>query len=106
MRRKRGTDFNGPETWGSRFQQRRDALGLSQHQVAALAEVTQQCVSRFENDEVDPRFSTLEKLARAVAMDVNRIFPTDLRPRGETVAARKAASQKTSARSRRKGAPG
>lgn len=102
MKRKRGDDYNGPETWGVRFQRRRDSLGLSQTDIAEITGLTQQSISRIENDEVDPRFSTLEKLAKAVVMDVNKLFPTDLRPRGETPAAKNAKVQKRAVRTRQR----
>jgi transcriptional regulator with XRE-family HTH domain len=102
VKRKRGGDYDGPETWGSRYQKRRDELGLSQADIARATGLTQQAISRVENDEVEPRFSTLVVLAAAVGTDVYSIFPADLRPRGFTPAARKAAARNAVTRRRRR----
>lgn len=45
---------------------RRKALGLSQSQVASRMGVKQPTVSGFENEDADPRLSTMHRYARAV----------------------------------------
>ncbi|MDH5686163.1 MAG: helix-turn-helix domain-containing protein, partial [Hadesarchaea archaeon] len=44
----------------------RTRLGLSQKQLAELADVTQAYISKIEARTVDPRMSTLEKISKAL----------------------------------------
>lgn len=70
------------KSWGVRFYERRQALRLSQEQVAKLADVTQQAVSKFESDpNYVPRWGTLERYARALGTTVDELFPMVARPR-------------------------
>lgn len=63
------------KSWATRVFERRDSLKLTQTQVADLAGITQQSLSRIERDEVIPRFSTMDALARALGTTVEQLFP-------------------------------
>lgn len=89
MKRSRPADHEGQDTWGWRFQRRRDELGLSQADICRITGLTQQAISRFENDQVHPRAETLEKYARSVASTVEDLFPQWARPQGKSPAATK-----------------
>jgi len=54
---------------GDRLKELRERNLLTQAELGAAAGVSRDQVSRIERDEVDPRFSTIRKLARA--LDVN-----------------------------------
>ena len=51
---------------------REDRL-LTQEELGEAAEVSRDQVSRIERDEVDPRFSTIRKLARALNVDPSEL---------------------------------
>ena len=51
---------------------REDRL-LTQEELGEAAEVSRDQVSRIERDEVDPRFSTIRKLARALDVDPHEL---------------------------------
>jgi transcriptional regulator with XRE-family HTH domain len=51
---------------------REDRL-LTQEELGEVAEVSRDQVSRIERDEVDPRFSTIRKLARALDVDPHEL---------------------------------
>jgi transcriptional regulator with XRE-family HTH domain len=51
---------------------REDRL-LTQEELGEAAEVSRDQVSRIERDEVDPRFSTIRKLARALEVDPHEL---------------------------------
>lgn len=103
MRRKRSGRCQGPDTWGWRFQRRRDELGFSQKDISTVTGLTQQSVSRFENDEIVPRIETLEKYARSVGATVENLFPMELRPQGPSPAAKEGRHYKQDARRKRNG---
>lgn len=78
----RGVDRAAAEkSWATRLLERRQALGLTQTQVAELAGVTQQAVSSFERGRTVPRMRTLDRLAAAVGTTVTELFPMASRPR-------------------------
>lgn len=64
-------------SWGSRVSERREDLKLSQAQVvkASGGEVTQQTISKIENNEILPRPGTMQVLARALGTTVEELFP-------------------------------
>lgn len=70
-----------PEPWGTRFRNRRRHLHLTQVQIAKATGLTQQSISRIENNEVRPRLPNLEKLARVCGTTVEELFPIQARPR-------------------------
>jgi transcriptional regulator with XRE-family HTH domain len=58
---------------GGRLKELRERNLLTQAELGVAAGVSRDQVSRIERDEVDPRFSTIRKLARALNVD-----PTEL----------------------------
>lgn len=67
-------------TWGIRVRSRREALGLSQSQVASLAGVSPQTISKVEYDDILPRPRTMEAIARALGSSCEGLFPHSARP--------------------------
>lgn len=61
--------------WGRRVRERRKALGLSQEQVARLADCTQVSISKIELGQSAPRDSTKVRVARALGCRVTDLFP-------------------------------
>ena len=53
---------------GGRLKELRETNLLTQAELGAAAGVSRDQVSRIERDEVDPRFSTIRKLARALGV--------------------------------------
>ena len=53
---------------GGRLKELRERNLLTQAELGAAAGVSRDQVSRIERDEVDPRFSTIRKLARALGV--------------------------------------
>jgi transcriptional regulator with XRE-family HTH domain len=51
---------------------REDRL-FTQEELGEAAQVSRDQVSRIERDEVDPRFSTIRKLARALEVDPHEL---------------------------------
>lgn len=70
-----------PAPWGTRFLNRRQAVRLTQADVAHITGLTQQAISRIERNQCIPRVTTLELLARAVGSSVEELFPIEARPR-------------------------
>lgn len=63
------------KSWGTRCRERRLDLGLKQSDVAELTGHEQQTISKIENDEIRPRDTTKEVLARALGTHVGELFP-------------------------------
>jgi DNA-binding XRE family transcriptional regulator len=62
--------------WGDRVQKRRDALGLTQAELANLCQpLTQQTISRIENSTLIPRDTTKRTIAEKLATTVDDLFP-------------------------------
>ena len=53
---------------GGRLKESRERNLLTQAELGVAAGVSRDQVSRIERDEVDPRFSTIRKLARALGV--------------------------------------
>lgn len=51
---------------GNDVRETRKAHGLTQGEVAERADISQPLLSRIENDDVDPRLSTLHRIAEAI----------------------------------------
>lgn len=51
---------------GKRVRARRRAASLSQVTVAALARITQSCLSKIETGESEPSFATIAAIAKAL----------------------------------------
>jgi transcriptional regulator with XRE-family HTH domain len=60
---------------GDNLRHARRAAGLSQAELADRAGVGAATVARLEAGNMDPRVSTLEKLARALGMDARTLMP-------------------------------
>lgn len=73
------------KSWSARFRERRLELDLSQDQISQTAQITQQAISRFEHGLITPRFSTLDRLAKAVGMTREELFPMEAAPRSKPV---------------------
>jgi transcriptional regulator with XRE-family HTH domain len=58
---------------GNRLKELRERNLLTQAELGAVAGVSRDQVSRIERDEVDPRFSTIRKLARALEVDPSEL---------------------------------
>ncbi len=57
-------------TIGDKIKKAREAKELSQKEVAALLKMNQSQYSKIENDKVDPQFSTIEKIAKALRINI------------------------------------
>ena len=60
-------------TFGERVREERRRQLMTQDVLAATAGISQKQLSKIENDEVDPRFSTIRKIAQALDVE-----PSDL----------------------------
>jgi transcriptional regulator with XRE-family HTH domain len=58
------------------FRLRRQALGLTQHDVAKLSGLLQTNYSKIEQGKTDPRLSTLQEIARALSLEL-MLIPTE-----------------------------
>ena len=58
------------QTIGKRVQKIRLNKGLSQYQLAKLSKVPRGTLIRIEQDKVEPRISTLEKIAKGLGVNV------------------------------------
>ena len=58
------------ETIGKAFSAERERRDLTQRALAQLAGTTQARISKIENGETDPRFSTLIEMARALDLEL------------------------------------
>jgi transcriptional regulator with XRE-family HTH domain len=65
------------KTASKEFRARRQALGLTQEDVAKRSGVLQNNYSKIEQGKTDPRLSTLQEIARALALEV-MLVPTEL----------------------------
>ena len=54
---------------GERLKRQRTRRALTQAELAERADVTTATVARIERDEIEPRMTTLRKLARALEVD-------------------------------------
>jgi transcriptional regulator with XRE-family HTH domain len=63
---------------GKRIERARQAKGLIQEQLAALAGVKQSHISRLENEDIkDIKGSTLRRLARALGVTTDELLGMD-----------------------------
>lgn len=63
------------DTWGRAIRSRRASLGLSQQDLAARCDVTQQTISRIEMGAVLPRDALKLELARHLECSPRTLFP-------------------------------
>ena len=66
------------ETIGMRIRHVREAMKYSQEQVAIKADISQQHLSRIENDNVNPTMDTLIKIAKALGVSVTSLCDAEL----------------------------
>jgi transcriptional regulator with XRE-family HTH domain len=63
------------ESCGSRVTRRRRALGLTQTELADLCSLTQQTISKIENNSIVPRDKVKFLLADKMLCSVDSLFP-------------------------------
>ncbi len=61
--------------WGDNVERGRKLLGMTQVQLAADCQVTQQTISSIERGETAPRDNLKVRLAMALHQDVRSLFP-------------------------------
>ncbi len=62
---------------GENLKRLRERRLLTQAQLGVAAGVNRDQVSRIERDEVEPRFSTIRKLAKALEVDPRELIRND-----------------------------
>ncbi len=60
---------------GTELRAARERALLTQEELAARAEVQPLTISRIETDKVEPRYSTIRKLAKALGRDPSELLP-------------------------------
>jgi len=65
------------QTLGERIRRLREAMGLSQDELAKRAGIGRVTLSRIENGEQSPRLSTLEALAQALGISIEQLIIQD-----------------------------
>lgn len=63
------------KSWGRKVRERRQAMHLSQDQLADMAEVRQATISRVESGNQCPSDAVKWRLAGALGVTVEQIFP-------------------------------
>lgn len=63
--------------WGHKVRERRLALGFTQSELADLCALTQNAISKIELGQRSLRDSTKRRVARALGLSVDRLFPWD-----------------------------
>ena len=67
-------------TLGREIKKARAALGWRQNQLQEATGISQKYLSRIENDHVDPSWSFVLKIARALHMDLRALYEADPAP--------------------------
>ena len=62
---------------GTQLRAAREQALLTQEELAARAEVQPLTISRIETDKVEPRYSTIRKLARALGLVPSELLPKE-----------------------------
>ena len=62
---------------GEKIKKVREAKGMSQKEVAISLSMNPSQYSKIENGKVDPQFSSIERIAKALCVDVADIFNSD-----------------------------
>jgi transcriptional regulator with XRE-family HTH domain len=62
--------------FGKRLTDLREKAGMSQHALAKASKITAQAISLLERGESEPKWATVQKLARALGVSVAE-FDTD-----------------------------
>jgi transcriptional regulator with XRE-family HTH domain len=63
---------------GDRIKKMRESKGLSQKEVASGVDIDRGQYSRIETNKVEPTLSTLEKIAKALNVNVEDFFKRDI----------------------------
>jgi transcriptional regulator with XRE-family HTH domain len=71
------------ENIGQRIRQLRESRGMTQSQLQARSRVSRSYLSRIESGQMTPSLGTLEKIAEALGVGLNRFFVPETN--GETV---------------------
>jgi len=69
---------------GKRIKERRDALGLTQEQLAKIIGVTKGSIANYENQVSHPKEPILYKLFDALQCDANNLFQDEMGEIGTT----------------------
>ena len=62
---------------GTELRAARERALLTQGELAARADVQPLTISRIETDKVEPRYSTIRKLAKALGRDPSELLPKE-----------------------------
>ena len=62
---------------------RRESIGWTQVDLAGALGISQAALSRWESGAVSPRIADVERIARALGVDVAELWPTSTRRRGK-----------------------
>ena len=62
---------------GTQLRAARERALLTQEELAAKAEVQPLTISRIETNKVEPRYSTIRKLAKALGLDPTELLPKE-----------------------------
>jgi transcriptional regulator with XRE-family HTH domain len=62
---------------GTELRAARERALLTQEELAARADVQSLTISRIETDKVEPRYSTIRKLAKALGRDPSELLPKE-----------------------------
>ena len=62
---------------GTELRAARERALLTQEELAARADVQSLTISRIERDKVEPRYSTIRKLAKALGRDPSELLPKE-----------------------------
>jgi transcriptional regulator with XRE-family HTH domain len=62
---------------GTQLRAARERALLTQEELAARAEVQPLAISRIEADQVEPRYSTIRMLVRALGVDSAELLPKE-----------------------------
>jgi transcriptional regulator with XRE-family HTH domain len=60
---------------GTQLRAARERALLTQEELATRAEVQPLTISRIETDKVEPRYSTIRKLAKALGLEPSELLP-------------------------------
>jgi transcriptional regulator with XRE-family HTH domain len=62
---------------GTQLRAARERALLTQEELAARAEVQPLTISRIETNKVEPRYSTIRKVAKALSVDPSELLPKE-----------------------------
>jgi transcriptional regulator with XRE-family HTH domain len=62
---------------GDKIRKVREAKGLSQKEISAMVNMDQSQYSKIENGKTDPTTGTIEKIAKALGIEISELFVND-----------------------------